>query len=181
MTGLGRSGRWGRCFTRVGQAVGPQRAGAGRAALPTLPPLSREGRRTPRRALGGESGWTAKPARKETRSLSPAHQLSFEGGPRLSELIPDGGTPRSPAGMHGGSAKGSSDTRRDTLLSGRCVGSNFPVQTGISKLLCIDYIYPAPLSAPRPAARVPPAAAAPPRPGPGVASGSGYNSRGKRQ
>lgn len=159
----------------VAQAVGPQRAEAGHAphppaaaAFPIAPRRFRgRDRRTLRKAVGGESAWM---------------EQSLEGRRHpADQLIPDGGTARNPAVVHCAPGKRNSDTRGDTLLSGRFVGSNFPVQTGIYKLLCIDYIYPDSLSPPRPAARVPPAATAPPRPGLGVASGSSYTSRGKCQ
>lgn len=182
LQGSGRSGRWGRCFTRAeqrGSSRGAAEGGGGtrspparRSRLPhSSPPLSREGPAHASESSGRRVRLDgAKSGGKETPSLA-----------RADQLIPDGGTARNPAVVHCAPGKRNSDTRGDTLLSGRFVGSNFPVQTGIYKLLCIDYIYPDPLSPPRPAARVPPAATAPPRPGLGVASGSSYTSRGKCQ
>lgn len=129
---------------------GGTRSPAAAAAFPQLPAGVTAGTGS---RLGKE--WEASTAgRREglegrRHPASPQQiQLSFERGPRLSQLIPAGGTSRNPAAMHRAPAKGSSDTHGDTLLSGRFVGSNFPVQTGIYKLLCIDYIYPAPFSSP---------------------------------
>lgn len=107
LQGGGRSDRWGRCFTRVaqrGSGRGTAAGGGGTRRLPHgLPPVSREGpahasERSGRRVrLDG-----AKPGGKETPGLSPADQPSFERGARLSQLIPDWGTPRNPAASAAG-------------------------------------------------------------------------------
>lgn len=158
------------------------RSGRGRDAPPS--PRSRRFHGRDGARLGGH--WEASPAGLQSRhgrrhAASPRH-ISFplKAGRGSQSSSPTGERREALRGCTAGPQR-EAQIHAEILLSGRCVGSNSPVQTGISKLLCIDYIYPAPLSAPRPAARVPPAAAAPPRPGPGVASGSGYNSRGKRQ
>lgn len=183
----GTSGRWGRCFTRVPQ---PWECGGRRrdtlphpcAPSPRLPakgfvsgtgaPLGKESEASP-------AGWS-KAWREGDTSLSPADQLSFNARRGSRSSSPTGERRETLRRCTAGLQR---ETRihAEIVLSGRFVGSNFSVQTGIYKLLCIDYIYPTPLSSPRPAARVPPAATAPPRPGLGVASGSSFNSRGKCQ
>lgn len=98
-----------------------------------------------RKPVGGEGSEKSKES-KEAPKLSPADPLSRESSKAHTAQ------PRRASGV-----KPRDDALRalkqkprqaleDTLAAGSFVGSNFPVQTDIYKLLCTDYIYPSPPS-----------------------------------